>query len=72
MYLQIELKWNALPSAGVWQEAMVKKIISKKERRDKKMFSSKDDEHFLLTGVKAADRKGWVRKQNFCITWLNI
>lgn len=37
---------------------MVKKIISKKERRDKKMFSSKDDEHFLLTGVKAADRKG--------------
>jgi len=33
--------------------------MSKKERREKKMFSSKDDEHFLLTGVKLADRKGW-------------
>uniref|UniRef100_A0A667ZP98 Si:ch211-225h24.2 n=1 Tax=Myripristis murdjan TaxID=586833 RepID=A0A667ZP98_9TELE len=27
--------------------------MSKKERREKKMFSSKDDEHFLLTGVKS-------------------
>lgn len=40
------------------QEAKVKKIMSKKERKEKKMFSSKDDEHFLLTGVKLADRRG--------------
>lgn len=49
---------NALLSAGVCQEAKAKKIVSKKERREKKMFSSKDDEHFLLTGVKLADRRG--------------
>ncbi|XP_008311190.1 uncharacterized protein si:ch211-225h24.2 [Cynoglossus semilaevis] len=49
-------------ATNVPKEAMVKKIISKKERRDKKMFSSKDDEHFLLTGVKAADRKGSHKK----------
>ena len=48
-----------LLSAGFCQEAKVKKIMSKKERREKKMFSSKDDEHFLLTGVKLADRRGW-------------
>ena len=36
----------------------MKKVKSKKERKDKKMFSSKDDEHFLITGVKLADRRG--------------
>lgn len=36
----------------------MKKIMSKKDRREKKMFSSKDDECFLLTGEKLADRKG--------------
>lgn len=36
----------------------MKKIMSKKDRREKKMFSSKDDERFLLTGEKLADRKG--------------
>lgn len=45
-------------SAAFCQEAKVKKIMSKKERKEKKMFSSKDDEHFLLTGVKLADRRG--------------
>lgn len=44
--------------ACVSQEAKVKKIMSKKDRREKKMFSSKDDERFLLTGEKLADRKG--------------
>lgn len=48
-----------LSCAGFCQEAKVKKIMSKKEKREKKMFSSKDDEHFLLTGVKLADRRGW-------------
>ncbi|XP_061563125.1 testis development-related protein [Cololabis saira] len=47
---------------AVSKEAKVKKIMSKKERREKKMFSSKDDEHFLLTGVKLADRKGPQKK----------
>ncbi|XP_029984400.1 testis development-related protein [Sphaeramia orbicularis] len=49
-------------SAGVSKEAKVKKIMSKKEKRDKKMFSSKDDEHFLLTGVKLTDRRGSHKK----------
>uniref|UniRef100_A0A3Q3Q640 Uncharacterized protein n=1 Tax=Monopterus albus TaxID=43700 RepID=A0A3Q3Q640_MONAL len=40
-----------------YKEVKVKKIISKKDRREKKMFSSKDDEHFLLTGDKLADRR---------------
>lgn len=44
--------------AGVFQEAKVRMIMSKKDRREKKMFSSKDDERFLLTGEKLADRKG--------------
>ncbi|XP_051264602.1 testis development-related protein isoform X1 [Dicentrarchus labrax] len=44
------------------QDAKVKKIMSKKERKEKKMFSSKDDEHFLLTGVKLADRRGSHKK----------
>ncbi|XP_078130606.1 testis development-related protein isoform X1 [Sander vitreus] len=47
---------------AVSKEAKVKKIMSKKEKREKKMFSSKDDEHFLLTGVKLADRKGSHKK----------
>uniref|UniRef100_UPI003AAEBE75 testis development-related protein isoform X2 n=1 Tax=Centroberyx gerrardi TaxID=166262 RepID=UPI003AAEBE75 len=47
---------------AVSPEAKVKKIMSKKERREKKMFSSKDDEHFLLTGVKLADRRGSHKK----------
>ncbi|CAL1586468.1 unnamed protein product [Knipowitschia caucasica] len=34
----------------VSKEAKMKKIMSKKERKDRKMFSSKDDEHLLLTG----------------------
>lgn len=49
-------------SAGLSKEAKVKKIMSKKEKRDKKMFSSKDDEHFLLTGVKLTDRRGSHKK----------
>ncbi|XP_034555905.1 testis development-related protein [Notolabrus celidotus] len=47
---------------AVSKEAKVKKIMSKKERREKKMFSSKDDEHFLLTGVNVADRRGSHKK----------
>ncbi|XP_041832015.1 si:ch211-225h24.2 [Melanotaenia boesemani] len=49
-------------ATAVSKEAKVKKIMSKKERREKKMFSSKDDEHFLLTGVKLTDRKGPQKK----------
>ncbi|KAG7244151.1 hypothetical protein INR49_004224 [Caranx melampygus] len=45
-----------------YKEAKVKKIMSKKERKERKMFSSKDDEHFLLTGVKLADRRGSHKK----------
>lgn len=51
---QVEIKCSLVLS----QEAKVKKIMSKKERKEKKMFSSKDDEHFLLTGVNLADRRG--------------
>ncbi|XP_005734492.1 testis development-related protein [Pundamilia nyererei] len=47
---------------AVSKEAKVKKIMSKKDRREKKMFSSKDDERFLLTGEKLADRKGSHKK----------
>nr|XP_061806478.1 splicing regulatory glutamine/lysine-rich protein 1-like [Nerophis lumbriciformis] len=46
----------------VSKEAKVKKIMSKKERKDKKMFSSKDDEHFLLTRETPADRTGSHKK----------
>lgn len=46
----------------VSKEVKVKKVKSKKERRDKKMFSSQDDEHFLLTGVTLADRRGSHKK----------
>lgn len=46
----------------VSKEAKVKKIMSKKERKDKKMFSSKDDEHLLLTGEKVTDRRGSHKK----------
>lgn len=49
---------NLLTSACFCQDAKVKKIMSKKERREKKMFSSKDDEHFLLSGVKLAAGRG--------------
>ncbi|XP_060908036.1 testis development-related protein [Labrus mixtus] len=47
---------------AVSKEAKVKKIMLKKERREKKMFSSKDDEHFLLTGMKLPDRRGSHKK----------
>lgn len=40
------------------QEAKVKKVMSKKERKEKKRLSSKDDEHFLLSGVKLAAGRG--------------
>ncbi|XP_036405973.1 si:ch211-225h24.2 [Megalops cyprinoides] len=40
----------------------VKKIKSKKEKRDKKLFFAPDDEHFLLTGVAAAEGKGSSKK----------
>ncbi|KAK5880158.1 hypothetical protein CesoFtcFv8_023214 [Champsocephalus esox] len=46
---------------AVSKEAKVKKIMSKKERKEKKI-SSKDDEHFLLTGVQLADRRGSHKK----------
>ncbi|KAM6954222.1 testis development-related protein [Aplochiton taeniatus] len=46
----------------VSKEAKVKKIKAKKERKENKLFSSKDDEHFLLTGVKLADRRGSHKK----------
>ncbi|XP_029353027.1 testis development-related protein [Echeneis naucrates] len=49
-------------ATGISKEAKVKKIMSKRERQAKKMFSSKDDEHFLLTGVKLADRRGSHKK----------
>ncbi|KAJ0026855.1 hypothetical protein NQD34_017855 [Periophthalmus magnuspinnatus] len=46
----------------VSKEAKVKKIMSKKERKDRKMFSSKDDKHLLLTGESLADRRGSHKK----------
>ncbi|XP_061742137.1 testis development-related protein [Nerophis ophidion] len=46
---------------AVSKEAKVKNIMSKKERKEKKM-SSKDDEHFLLTGVTPADQRGSHKK----------
>lgn len=49
---------NPLTSVRFCQEAKVKKIMSKKERREKKMFSSKDDERFLLSEVKLAAGRG--------------
>lgn len=50
------------PESPVSKEVKVKKMKPKKERKDKKMFSSKDDEHFLITGVKLADRRGSHKK----------
>ncbi|KAJ8410188.1 hypothetical protein AAFF_G00201690 [Aldrovandia affinis] len=44
------------------KEGKVKKVKSKKEKRDKKMFFAPDDEHFLLTGVTAAEGKGSSKK----------
>lgn len=49
---------NPFMFAYFCQEAKVKKIMSKRERREKKMFSSKDDEHLLLSGVKLAAGRG--------------
>lgn len=49
---------NPFTFSCICQEAKVKKIMSKKERREKKMFSSKDDERFLLSGVKLAAGRG--------------
>lgn len=37
---------------------LIKKIKAKKERKENRQFSSKDDEHFLLTNVKLTDRRG--------------
>ncbi|KAJ8009711.1 hypothetical protein DPEC_G00094380 [Dallia pectoralis] len=44
--------------SAVTKEVKVKKVKSMKERRDKKMFSSQDDEHLLLTGVSLSNRRG--------------
>lgn len=44
------------------KEGKVKKVKSKKEKRDKKMFFAPDDEHFLLTGVTAAEGRGSSKK----------
>ncbi|XP_061125743.1 uncharacterized protein si:ch211-225h24.2 isoform X1 [Syngnathus typhle] len=46
----------------VSKEAKVK-MMSKKDRKDKKMLSSKDDKHFLLTGEKLAERPGCHKKE---------
>ncbi|XP_030643015.1 testis development-related protein [Chanos chanos] len=44
------------------KELKLKKIKSKRERGDKKLFPSLDDEHILLTGVTLSDRRGSQRK----------
>ncbi|XP_010902367.1 testis development-related protein isoform X2 [Esox lucius] len=54
-----EMSWH---HQHTYKEVKVKKVKSKKERRDKKMFSSPDDEHFLLTGVTLANRRGSHKK----------
>lgn len=40
------------------QDSKTKKVKPKKDKGDKKLFPSKDDEHFLLTGVTVSNRKG--------------
>ncbi|KAB5546074.1 hypothetical protein PHYPO_G00067930 [Pangasianodon hypophthalmus] len=39
-----------------------KKVKPKKDKGDKKLFPSQDDEHFLLTGVTVSHRKGSAKK----------
>ncbi|XP_022532545.2 testis development-related protein [Astyanax mexicanus] len=44
------------------KDSKIKKVRSKRERGDKKLFPSQDDEHFLLTGVTLSHRRGSAKK----------
>ncbi|XP_057175757.1 testis development-related protein [Triplophysa rosa] len=44
------------------KDSKLKKVKSKRERGDKKLFPSQDDEHILLTGVTLSPRKGSAKK----------
>ncbi|KAL0967807.1 hypothetical protein UPYG_G00257360 [Umbra pygmaea] len=47
---------------GEEAEVKLKKVKPKKDKRDRKMFSSQDDEHFLLTGATLANYRGSQKK----------
>ncbi|KAL6483120.1 hypothetical protein MHYP_G00079920 [Metynnis hypsauchen] len=44
------------------KDSKIKKVRTKRERGDKKLFPSQDDEHFLLTGVTLSHRRGSAKK----------
>ncbi|XP_026887391.2 testis development-related protein isoform X1 [Electrophorus electricus] len=44
------------------KDSKSKKVKSKRDRGDKKLFPSQDDEDFLLTGVTLSNRKGAAKK----------
>ncbi|XP_072553572.1 testis development-related protein [Salminus brasiliensis] len=44
------------------KDSKIKKVRAKRERGDKKLFPSQDDEHFLLTGVTLSHRRGSAKK----------
>lgn len=44
------------------KDSKLKKVKTKRERGDKKLFPSQDDEHILLTGVTLSPRKGSAKK----------
>ncbi|KAK2825563.1 hypothetical protein Q7C36_019490 [Tachysurus vachellii] len=44
------------------KDSKIKKVKPKKDKGDKKLFPSQDDEHFLLTGVTVSHKKGSAKK----------
>ncbi|KAG7323752.1 hypothetical protein KOW79_013454 [Hemibagrus wyckioides] len=44
------------------KDSKSKKVKPKKDKGDKKLFPSQDDEHFLLTGVTVSHKKGSAKK----------
>ncbi|NP_001373431.1 uncharacterized protein LOC564539 [Danio rerio] len=44
------------------KDSKLKKVKSKREKGDKKLFPSQDDEHILLTGVTVSHRRGSAKK----------
>ncbi|KAL7859680.1 hypothetical protein SRHO_G00148270 [Serrasalmus rhombeus] len=44
------------------KDSKIKKVRTKRERGDKKLFPSQDDEHFLLSGVTLSHRRGSAKK----------
>uniref|UniRef100_A0A3B1KGC3 Si:ch211-225h24.2 n=1 Tax=Astyanax mexicanus TaxID=7994 RepID=A0A3B1KGC3_ASTMX len=52
-----ELSWQQQQQQHGEKDSKIKKVRSKRERGDKKLFPSQDDEHFLLTGVTLSHRR---------------